>query len=267
MSASIKTPLCALLQTRHPIMAAGMNGVSHAELVAASGLAGGIGCLGGLLMPPEQLRMEMADVARIVAEAAQEGEHKKECSQDAVGADGVVEVPFGVDLAIVQVGGSARKTNYDYTKGNLNELLDVICDFNAKSRKEEKGKPKYRAVCRLFVCAIGACPAETVDKFHKAGIVVMNMTGSARNAEKALANGVDIVCAQGTEGGGHTGSVGAMVLVPELCDLVAAFDKDRGVKVDSTTAMNMKTDVDSLVQRKNPRIVVGAGGIVDGRGV
>ena len=29
-------------------------------------------------------------------------------------------LPFGVDLAIPQLGGNARKTNHDYTHGHLN---------------------------------------------------------------------------------------------------------------------------------------------------
>ena len=34
--------------------------------------------------------------------------------------------PFGVDLLLPQVGGSARKTNHDYTGGQLPELIDVV---------------------------------------------------------------------------------------------------------------------------------------------
>ena len=52
---------------------------------------------------------------------------------------------FGVDLAIPQVGGNARKTNHDYTGGNLSELIDIIV--------EEKAT--------LFVCAVGVPQAET----------------------------------------------------------------------------------------------------------
>lgn len=33
---------------------------------------------------------------------------------------------FGVDLLLPQVGGSARKTNKDYTGGQLDQLVDVI---------------------------------------------------------------------------------------------------------------------------------------------
>ena len=65
--------------------------------------------------------------------------------------------PFGVDLLISQIGGSARKTNSDYTKGQLPELIDVIIQGGAK----------------LFVCAVGVPPKWAVDKLHSAGIVVM----------------------------------------------------------------------------------------------
>lgn len=47
--------------------------------------------------------------------------------------------PFGVDLLLPQVGGSARKTNKDYTGGKLNELVDIIIKEKAS----------------LFVCAVG----------------------------------------------------------------------------------------------------------------
>jgi hypothetical protein len=40
--------------------------------------------------------------------------------------------PFGVDLLLPQVGGSARKTNYDYTKGKLGELVDIIIESGAR---------------------------------------------------------------------------------------------------------------------------------------
>ena len=46
---------------------------------------------------------------------------------------------FGVDLLIPKVGGNARKTNYDYTKGKLDEMIEIICESG----------------CRLFVSAVG----------------------------------------------------------------------------------------------------------------
>eukprot|EP01052_Picozoa_sp_SAG31_P056444 SAG31_NODE_16168_length_720_cov_1.109501_1_plen_145_part_10 len=95
------------------------------------------------------------------------------------------DLPWGVDLLLPQVGGSARKTNYDYTKGELPELIDIIIEEGAK----------------IFVSAVGVPPRFAVDKLHNAGIPVMNMIGAPKHVKKALAAGVDIICAQGGEGG------------------------------------------------------------------
>ncbi len=140
-------------------------------------------------------------------------------------------LPFGVDLALPAVGGTARKTNHDYTKGQLQELIDVII--------EEKAK--------LFVSAVGVPPKDVVERLHRGGVVVMNMVGHPKHAVKAFEAGVDVVCAQGGEGGGHTGAIGTQLLV--------------GACVD-------------VARRYRPRmlgggegLVVAAGGIWDGRGL
>ena len=49
----------------------------------------------------------------------------------------------------------------------------------------------------------------------------MNMIGHPKHVQKALDRGADLICAQGGEGGGHTGDVPLSVLIPEvvrLCD-------------------------------------------------
>ncbi len=55
-----------------------------------------------------------------------------------------------------------------------------------------------------------------VDKLHAAGIPVMNMIGAPKHVKKALDAGVDIICAQGGEGGGHTGDVATSILIPKV---------------------------------------------------
>ena len=59
---SLHTPLCDLLGVKHPIMLAGMGGVSYAELVAAVSNAGGYGVLGMAGRTPEFIRDEMRKV-------------------------------------------------------------------------------------------------------------------------------------------------------------------------------------------------------------
>jgi len=136
--------------------------------------------------------------------------------------------PFGVDLALPKVGGGARKTNYDYTKGQLPEITDVIIAKKAS----------------LFVCAVGVPPKDMVEKLHAAGIVVMNMIGHPKHVKKALDQGVDIICAQGGEGGGHTGDTPFSVLIPAVVDICK----------DAKSPLTGE-----------PIIVVAAGGIADGR--
>ena len=89
--------------------------------------------------------------------------------------------PFGVDLLLPKVGKGARKTNYDYTKGKLGKLIDIIIDSGAK----------------LFVSAVGVPPKPIVDKLHANGILVMNMVGAPKHVKYALNAGCDIICAQG----------------------------------------------------------------------
>ena len=81
-------------------------------------------------------------------------------------------------------------------------------------------------------------PVWVVEKLHANGTLVMNMAGLPRHVEKALETGVDIICASGTEGGAHTGDVSTLVLVPQCADMC-----------------------------KGRAVLVGAGGIFDGRGV
>lgn len=119
-------------------------------------------------------------------------------------------------------------SQYDYTKGNLNALIDVII--------EEKTS--------LFVCAVGVPPVEVVERLHKAGIPVMNMVGHPKHVKKALDVGVDLICAQAGEGGGHTGDTPASILIPACVDAV-------------------KGRISPLTGK--PVYVIGAGAVYDGR--
>ena len=87
-----------------------------------------------------------------------------------------------------------------------------------------------------LVSFAGAPTKDTIAKLHDAGILAMPTVGARRHAEKMLGFGVDLVIAQGGEGGGHTGTVPTSLLLPQVVD---AF----------------------------PGPVVGAGGFHDGRGL
>lgn len=179
----IRTPITDLFKIQHPVLLAGMNVAAGPKLAAAVTNAGGLGVIGGVGYTPDMLREQIAEL--------------KEYLDDKNG-------PFGVDLLLPQVGGSARKTNYDYTKGKLDELVDIVIESGAK----------------LFVSAVGVPPKAVVDKLHKAGIPYMNMIGHVKHVKKCIEVGVDIICAQGGEGGGHTGDIPTTVLIPAVVEAV-----------------------------------------------
>ena len=89
----------------------------------------------------------------------------------------------------------------------------------------------------IYVAGLGV-PREIIDELHKHNILVGSMCGKVRHAVAAVASGCDFVVTQGTEAGGHTGTVATMALVPQVVD-----------------AVNGKVPV------------VAAGGIYDGRGL
>lgn len=156
-----------------------MNVAAGPKLAAAVTNAGGLGVIGGVNYTPDMLRDQIAELKSFLADKS---------------------APFGVDLLLPQVGGSARKTNYDYTKGKLDQLIDIVI--------EEKAA--------LFVSAVGVPPKHVVERLHKHGILYMNMIGHPKHVKKCLDLGVDIICAQGGEGGGHTGDIATTVLIPAV---------------------------------------------------
>jgi NAD(P)H-dependent flavin oxidoreductase YrpB (nitropropane dioxygenase family) len=60
-----------------------------------------------------------------------------------------------------------------------------------------------------------------IEQIHGSGLQVAALCGSARQALAHKTAGVDIIIAQGYEGGGHTGEVGSIVLWPEVIEAAA----------------------------------------------
>jgi NAD(P)H-dependent flavin oxidoreductase YrpB (nitropropane dioxygenase family) len=61
---------------------------------------------------------------------------------------------------------------------------------------------------------------QVVATLKDAGILTMPTVGARRHAEKMAELGVDLVIAQGGEGGGHTGEIPTSLLLPQVCDAV-----------------------------------------------
>lgn len=208
-TAPLTTPITRQFDISHPVMLAGMNVAAGPELAAAVTNNGGLGVIGGVGYTPKMLRKNIEELKSYLNDK---------------------NAPFGVDLLLPKVGGSARKTNTDYTDGNLPELIDIIIETKAA----------------LFVSAVGIPPKDVVDKLHAAGIPVMNMIGHPKHVEKALGVGADLICAQGGEGGGHTGEIATSILIPKVVDLCKG-------RISPLTG--------------EPIRVVAAGGIFDHRGL
>lgn len=85
----IRTVTTDLLKIKHPVMLAGMNVAAGPKLAAAVTNAGGIGVIGGVGYTPDMLREQIAELKSFLTDK---------------------NAPFGVDLLLPQVGGSARKT-------------------------------------------------------------------------------------------------------------------------------------------------------------
>jgi enoyl-[acyl-carrier protein] reductase II len=180
----LKTKLTELLGIDHPIMLAGMGGVSYSQLTAAVSNAGGYGCLGASTMSHALLASEIAATKLLT------------------------DRPFGVDLL----------TAFPDT---LVPNVELLIEGGATT----------------FVAGLGV-PDHVIELCHQHHVLVISMCGKVEHAKRALDAGCDVVVAQGTEAGGHTGTVATLPLVPLIVD-----------------------EVDGAIP------VVAAGGIFDGRGL
>ena len=180
----LKTRLTDILGVEHPVMLAGMGGVSYHRLVAAVSEAGGYGTFGASTMSGEDMVAEMR------------------------AARALTDKPFGVDL--------------------LTAMPDrLLSDVETLIREG----------ATVFAAGLGV-PRDVIALCHEKNVLVLSMCGKVRHAIAAVEAGCDIVVAQGTEAGGHTGQVATFPLIPQIVDAV-----------------------DGRVP------VVAAGGIFDGRGL
>jgi len=111
--------------------------------------------------------------------------------------------PFGVDILFA----TRRAPAADVATGLL--------DFDVRAHVD---------VCfeeRIPVLASGlGDPGPVIERAHDLGMTVLALVGNTRNARRVVESGVDVVVAQGYDGGGHTGRVGTLSLVPAVLDAV-----------------------------------------------
>ena len=95
-----------------------------------------------------------------------------------------------------------------------------LLSWNDTEARQQVEISLERPDVKLIVNALGPPPADVVQQAHEAGVKVAALVGRKDHAMKQLANGVDIIVAQGTEAGGHSGEIATMVLVPEVVEAV-----------------------------------------------
>jgi NAD(P)H-dependent flavin oxidoreductase YrpB (nitropropane dioxygenase family) len=229
------TEVCDRLGMEFPIFA-----FSHCrDVVAAVTSAGGFGVLGATGHSPRALEVDLAWIDEQVKgkpygvdlllpvnydkTAPQRGEPDQPQAPDQLQAPGQSQAagptrrfPDGhqafLDDLLTRYGVPELPGHLPASAGSLSvspqaasNLLDVAF-----------GHP-----IRLVASALGPPPADLVSRAHDRGVVVAALVGTAEHARRQRAAGVDLIVAQGTEAGGHTGTISTMVLVPEVVRAVA----------------------------------------------
>jgi NAD(P)H-dependent flavin oxidoreductase YrpB (nitropropane dioxygenase family) len=215
------TPICDDLGIEFPIFA-----FTHCrDVVVAVSKAGGFGVLGAVGFTPEQLEIELNWIDEHI------GDH-----------------PYGVDIVIPnKYEGMDSDLSADELTSMLQsmvpaETLDfgrkILLDHGVPLPEDEENSlqllgwteatatPQVEIALQhpkvtLIANALGTPPADMIAHIHEAGRKVAALCGSPGQARKHADAGVDIIIAQGGEGGGHCGEVGSIVLWPQVVKEVA----------------------------------------------
>ena len=217
----MRTPICDELGIEFPIFA-----FTHCrDVVAAVSRAGGFGVLGAVGFTPEQLEIELQWIDEHVGDA-----------------------PYGVDIVIPGKYEGMGDSDPEHLAETLRQMVPkehlefarkLLADHGVPELPEGESNemrllgwteatamPQIEAALRhpkvrLIANALGTPPADAIEKIHAAGLKVAALCGSPHQAKKHVEAGVDVVIGQGTEGGGHTGEVGSIVLWPQIIKAAA----------------------------------------------
>jgi NAD(P)H-dependent flavin oxidoreductase YrpB (nitropropane dioxygenase family) len=195
------------------------------DVVVAVSKAGGLGVLGAGFMDVDQLREELDWIDAHIGDR-----------------------PYGVDVVIPQnyVGRDEEGLTEQELEDKLwamvpNEhlaLAEKLLKEHGVPPWPETGRPKIfgwtrqtvmpcleealtRPKCRLIANALGTPPADIIRQVKDSSRLIGALCGKRKQAIQHRDAGLDFVVAQGTEGGGHTGEIGSMVLWPDIIDSVS----------------------------------------------
>ena len=215
----MQTKLAKKLGIEFPIFA-----FTHCrDVVVAVSKAGGFGVLGAVGFTPEQLETELTWI----------DEH-------------IGDLPYGVDIVIPGKYEGMGEGDAEKLEADLKALIPeqhrqfvqkILADHHVPEVPEEErmqellgwteatAGPQVQVALshpkvKLLANALGTPPPDVIEEIHASGRLVAALCGAPSQAARHVIAGVDIVIAQGTEGGGHTGDIGSMVLWPEVLDVI-----------------------------------------------
>jgi NAD(P)H-dependent flavin oxidoreductase YrpB (nitropropane dioxygenase family) len=211
----VRTPICDQLGLAHPIFAF----TPSEQVAAAVSRAGGLGVLGCV-------RFNDAEELDAVLTWMDENTDGK---------------PYGVDIVMpakIPTEGTSTDLGKYIPEGHKKFVDDTLRKLGVPPLPAD-GDPAADGVLgwlhsvarshvdvalkhpiKLIANALGSPPKDVIDLAHSHNVPVAALAGKAKHARSHVDNGVDIVIAQGTEAGGHTGEIATMVLVPEVVDAV-----------------------------------------------
>lgn len=207
---ALENRLTRLFGIRRPIVQAGMaGGAATPRLVAAVSGAGGLGTLGAGYLQPQAIRDAVREIRSLtgapfavnlfVPEAFEEPESREAANR--------VLAPYRRELGIEEPEGFSS-----YAPAFEDQLAVVI----------EERVP-------VFSFTFGIPTGGQLASLREAGVLTCGTATTVREAVELERRGVDAVCAQGHEAGGHRGTfigdaleamVGTFALTPQVSDAV-----------------------------------------------
>ncbi|MEV4286904.1 nitronate monooxygenase family protein [Nonomuraea bangladeshensis] len=192
------------------------------DVVAAVSRAGGMGVLGALYFTPEELEMELKWIDDHVDGRPYGVDVVMPASYE--GADFAADELVGRLQAMIPEGHRSFVENLLAEHGVPPLSADADAGRVLLGWTDATARPQVEVALRhpiaLLANALGPPPADVVELAHSHGVKVAALASTPRHALKQVEVGVDVVVAQGTEAGGHTGEISTMVLIPQVVDAV-----------------------------------------------
>jgi nitronate monooxygenase len=224
----MNTRLQSLLKIKHPIIQAPMAGSDSPKLAAAASNAGVLGSIGVQYMTPAAITSAITEIRSLTGN------------------------PFAVNLFSLSEREKPSTTKIAQVAANLAPYYEkfgvsqpdeqtIISGIDPEEQFEVIIKNKVP----IFSFTLGMPTPDQIRRLKDNNIISIGTATNVREAKALMQAGIDAVCVQGSEAGGHRGTfigvsedslIGCMALIPQVCD---AIDLP----------------------------VIAAGGIMDGRGI